>query len=174
MFVIFYISIICNNLNFQNQIFYNLQQLTNNKLPSLTQYKYKNKNICISPLSIYQIISLVSNGANGQTQKEILQVLTQKNDQKTQINLNSNNINILKIYDNNLKISIANAIMSKVPISQKFGLISQRYKIFYSFLKNVEQVNKWCEENTNGKIKKIIDNINGVDLILLNAVYFNY
>ena len=174
LFVIFYISIICNNLNFQNQIFYNLQQLTNNKLPSLTQYKYKNKNICISPLSIYQIISLVSNGANGQTQKEILQVLTQKNDEKTQIILNSNNINILKIYDNNLKISIANAIMSKVPISQKFGLISQRYKIFYSFLKNVEQVNKWCEENTNGKIKKIIDNINGVDLILLNAVYFNY
>ncbi len=173
LFIIFNI-IICNNLNFQNQIFYNLQQLTYNKLQSLTGYKYKKKNICISPLSIYQIISLTSNGANGKTQKEILEVLTKKNDQKTQINLNINNENILKIYNNNINISIANAIMSKIPISDKFGLICKRYKAFYSILKNVEQVNKWCEENTNGKIKKIIDNINGVDLILLNAVYFKY
>jgi serpin B len=173
LFIIFNI-IICNNLNFQNQIFYNLQQLTYNNLLSLTEYKYTKKNICISPLSIYQIISLVSNGANGITQKEILQVLTKKDDQKTQINLNLNNENILKIYDNNLNISIANAIMSIIPISEKFGLICKRYNAFYSVLRNVEQVNKWCEENTNGKIKKIIDNINGIDLILLNAVYFKY
>ena len=64
-------------------------------------YNDPNKNICISPLSIYQIISLTSNGANGKTQKEILEVLTKKNDQKTQINLNINNENILKNYDKN-------------------------------------------------------------------------
>ena len=30
------------------------------------------KNVCISPLSIYQIVSLLSNGATGKTKNEIL------------------------------------------------------------------------------------------------------
>ena len=58
--------------------------------------------------------------------------------------------------------------MTKIPISQKFCLICKKYNAFYSILKNVEQVNKWCEEKTNGKIKKIIDNIKGIELILLS------
>ncbi len=175
LFIIFNI-IICNNLNFQNQIFYNLQQLTYNNLLSLTEYKYTKKNICISPLSIYQILGLVSNGANKETQTEILQTLTQDKNitSKTQINLNLNNENILNIYENNNNISIANAILSKVSISENFILISKRYKAFNSILTNVDQVNKWCKEKTNGKIDKILDNINGIELILLNAVYFNY
>ena len=64
--------------------------------------------------------------------------------------------------------------MTKIPISQQFSLISKRYKAFYTILKSVEQVNKWCEEKTHGKIKKIIDSIKGIELILLNAVYFKY
>ena len=33
-------------------------------------------------------------------------------------------------------------------------------------------MNKWCSEKTNGKINHIIDSINGIEMILLNAVYF--
>ena len=58
--------------------------------------------------------------------------------------------------------------MSKIPITEDFSLICKRYNAFFSILKNVEQVNKWCEEKTNGKIKKIIDNIKGIELILLS------
>ena len=170
----FIIIIKCENLTFQTNLFNNLQKLTYNKLLSLNNYIYQNKNICISPLSIYQIMSLVSNGANGNTQKEILKSLIpfNDNDLKLQIELNKNNVNILKTYNNNEKISIANAIMSKIPISDDFSLICKRYNAFYSILKNVQQVNKWCEEKTHGKIKKILDNIKGIELILLNAIYF--
>ena len=167
--------IICDNdFTFQTNLFNNLQKLTNNKLSSLTNYNYKKSNICISPISIYQIISLVSNGANGMTQEEILQSLFPKNnlDKSIQIKLNLNNENILKLYEKNENIEIANAIMSKIPISQEFSFICLRYKSFYSILKNVEQVNEWCEEKTHGKIKKIIDDIKDIELILLNAVYF--
>ena len=167
--------IICDNdFTFQTNLFNNLQKLTNNKLSSLTNYNYKKSNICISPISIYQIISLVSNGANGITQEEILQSLFPKNnlDKSIQIKLNLNNENILKLYEKNENIEIANAIMSKIPISQEFSFICLRYKSFYSILKNVEQVNEWCEEKTHGKIKKIIDDIKDIELILLNAVYF--
>ena len=177
LFIIYIISFIsCDNLTFQAKIFENLNQFTYNKLTSFSNYKYKKQNICISPISIYQIISLVSNGANKKTQKEILQALIQNQnlDNKIQINLNLNNEEIIKLYDNNEKLSIANAIMTKIPISQQFSLISKRYKAFYTILKSVEQVNKWCEEKTHGKIKKIIDSIKGIELILLNAVYFKY
>ncbi len=167
--------IICDNdFTFQTNLFNNLQKLTNNKLSSLTNYNYKKSNICISPISIYQIISLVSNGANGITQEEILHSLFPKNnfDKSIQIKLNLNNENILKLYEKNENIEIANAIMSKIPISQEFSFICLRYKSFYSILKNVEQVNEWCEEKTHGKIKKIIDDIKDIELILLNAIYF--
>jgi len=174
--IIFNISTIKNNsISFQSNLYKIIQEFTNNKLQSLTLYKYKKGKICISPLSIYQILSLVSNGANKETQNEILQLIQNKDlSSKTQININLNNENILKIYENNKNISIANAILSKIPISENFLLISKRYKAFNSILKSVEQVNKWCKEKTNGKIDKIIDNINGIELILLNAVYFNY
>ncbi len=174
LLLFFIILIKCENLTFKTNLFNNLQKLTYNKLPSLTNYIYQKKNICISPLSIYQIMSLVSNGANGKTQNEILESLIsfKKNDLKVQIELNKNNLNILKLYDNYDKISIANAIMSKIKITEDFSLTCKRYNAFFSILKNVEQVNKWCEEKTKGKIKKILDNIKGIELILLNAIYF--
>ena len=37
--------------------------------------KNEGENIMISPLSLYQLLSLLSNGASGETRKEILQVL---------------------------------------------------------------------------------------------------
>ena len=173
----FNISTIKNNpITFQSNLYKIIHQFTNNKFESLTSYNYQKGKTCISPLSIYQILSLVSNGANKETQTEILQTLTQDKNitSKTQINLNLNNENILNIYENNNNISIANAILSKISISENFILISKRYKAFNSILTNVDQVNKWCKEKTNGKIDKILDNINGIELILLNAVYFNY
>ena len=175
--IIFNISTIKNNPNsFQTNLYKIIHQFTNNQLESLTLYNYSKGKTCISPLSIYQILSLVSNGANKETQNEILQTLTQDKNisSKTQININLNNENILKIYENNENISIANAILSKISISESFLLISKRYKAFNSILKSAEQVNKWCKEKTNGKIDKIIDDISRIELILLNAVYFNY
>ena len=151
---------------FQTNILNNIFQFTNKKLESITQYDYKKGKICISPLSMYQIISLVSNGAKEKTQLEILETLTSKKNINPNIQINS--------YENNKNISIANTILSKIPITEEFGLISKRYKAFYSILESANQVNSWCEKQTNGKIKKIIENINGIELILLNAVYFKY
>ena len=66
--IIFNISTIKNNsISFQSNLYKIIHEFTNNKLQSLTLYNYKKGKICISPLSIYQILSLVSNGANKQT-----------------------------------------------------------------------------------------------------------
>ena len=89
--IIFNISTIKNNPNsFQTNLYKIIHQFTNNQLESLTLYNYSKGKTCISPLSIYQILSLVSNGANKETQNEILQTLTQDKNisSKTQININ--------------------------------------------------------------------------------------
>ena len=155
----------CEKLSFQSKLFSYLQES-----PS--------KNICISPLSIYQILSLASNSATGETLSEIINTLIpdkQNNSiEKSQSLLNTNNINILNIYNsNNEKVKIANAILSKIRMTKDFIEIGKKYNALIDTLRDEKQVNSWCSEKTNGKINKIIDKIDPLTvMILLNAVYF--
>ena len=138
-------------------------------------YNNPNENVCISPLSIYQIVSLVSNGATGITQKEILQALIpdSKIDKKSQLKINNVNSQILQIYDSKNKyVKIANAVMTKDKIKPHFIKFCKKYNALIEPLQSADQVNKWCSEKTNGKIKHIIDEIGEMRMILLNAVYF--
>ncbi len=136
----------------------------------------QNENICISPLSLYQILSLVSNGAVGKTQEEILNVLVPNNkiNKKIQLSINANNQQIINYYNSkNKKVVIVNGILTKVSLKKEFEKICKKYEAGILPLINVEQINNWCSEKTNGKIKKIIDKISPLTtMILLNAVYF--
>jgi len=137
-----------------------------NKLNS----KYKENNLMISPLSIFQAISLVTNGANEETQKELLKLL----DNKEMEEINLINKEILNIIKDNSSLEIANAIMSKlVPLNEFTQIVKDNYNSEILPLKNVNQVNKWCEKKTHGKINKIIENLDSMTyMIILNAVYF--
>ena len=126
-----------------------------------------NTNIVFSPLSIYQILSLASNGANGNTQIELLKALHQ-NDIVT---LNQCNINYLN-KQNKQSLFIANALFSKFHPIEHFIEIAKKYKATASKLMSVTQVNQWCAKNTNNKITNIINDITDIDLLLVNAIYF--
>ena len=159
---IFISFIYSQKLTFQTTIFSHL-------------YQNQNKNICISPLSIYQVISLVSNGASGKTQDEILKALVPDSsvNKKTQFKLNDVNNKIVKIYNSkNNYVKIANAVMTKQILKSSFLKMCKKYEAFVEPLKSVSQVNNWCSKKTNGKITEIIDSIDKVEMILLNAVYF--
>ena len=161
--IIFNSFIICEELTFQTQMF--------KKIHNTTKIESK-KNILISPLSVYQIISLLSNGANGKTQEEILKTLLidENISDKTLDELNSNNENIIK---NSGKIKIANAILSKIELLNSFINIGKKYDSYIAKLEGVEQVNDWCREHTNGKITKLIDSLSpDIQIVLLNAIYF--
>ena len=136
----------------------------------------QNENICISPLSLYQILSLVSNGAVGKTQEEILNVLVPNNkiNKKIQLSINANNQQIINYYNSkNKKVVMVNGILTKVSLKKEFEKICKKFEAGILPLINVEQINNWCSEKTNGKIKKIIDKISPLTtMILLNAVYF--
>ena len=129
----------------------------------------KGENLIISPLSIFQILSLTSNGAKEQTLLEMLEVLQNKDLEE----LNEINYKILSTINNFKTVDIANAVMTKFIPLQDFSNIAQKYLAPIEPLVSVEQVNDWCSNKTHGKIKKILDELtDDTAMILLNAVYF--
>jgi serpin B len=129
----------------------------------------KGKNLIISPLSIFQILSLTTNGAKNRTQSEMIEAL-QNVDIDT---LNAINFEILEAFKKFSTVEMANAVMSKFTPLQEFLDISEKYCAPLEKLISVEQVNNWCSEKTHGKITKILSQLEPeVQMILLNAVYF--
>ena len=129
----------------------------------------KGENLIISPLSIYQVLSLLANGANGETQSEMLKTLGSN----TLDELNDINFKILSKSTEFSTIDIANAIMARQKPLKDFCDIADKYLASIDTLESVEQVNEWCNKNTHGKIKKIINELSPTTImILLNAVYF--
>ena len=127
------------------------------------------KNIMVSPLSIYHILSLTANGAANKTLKEMLHALSEKNLSE----LNTNNKMISTSISKLKTIELANAIFARFkPLSNFLKIISD-YKAKISVLKDANQVNKWCSDATHKKIAKIVDNISEADkMVLINAIYF--
>ena len=159
---IFYFIILINysfvNCSFQISIF---NQLNN---------KNKGKNLTISPLSIFQALSLVTNGANDETKNELLKILGNKGMEE----INEINLGILSEIKRMSSIEIANAIMTKLsPLPNFILLVKEKYFSEIQPLRNAKQINKWCNDKTHGKIKEIIDNLDdNIFMVILNAVYF--
>ena len=131
--------------------------------------QFINKNLIISPLSAYQILSLAANGAKKNTLTEMISALGGKSLEE----LNKINMKILKEAKKFSTVEIANAIMTKINPNKNFIASGQKYEASIQTLKSVSQVNSWCNAKTHGKIKKILDSLDGnIKMILLNAVYF--
>jgi serpin B len=115
-------------------------------------------------------MSLVTNGANGETQNELLKLL----DNKVMEEINEINLKILSELKEISSLEIGNAIMTKLsPLNTFRKIAKDNYLAEIQPLKNVKQVNKWCEKKTHGKIKEIIDRLDdNIFMIILNAVYF--
>ena len=145
------------NCAFQTNIF---SQINNDK---------SGKNVIISPLSIYQVLSLLSNGAKESTLSEMLSVLGSTSLDE----LNDINYKILSKISSFSTIDIANAVMTRFKPLENFCSVADKYLAPMESLESVEQINEWCKEKTHGKIEKIIEQLSPETImILLNAVYF--
>jgi len=145
------------NCTFQENIF---TQINNDK---------SGKNVIISPLSIYQVLSLLSNGAKESTLSEMLSVLGSSSLDE----LNDINYKILSKISSFSTIDIANAVMTRFKPLENFCSVADKYLAPMESLESVEQINEWCKEKTHGKIEKIIEQLSPETImILLNAVYF--
>ena len=155
--IIFSSLLISLNCSFQSTLFNRMNK------------EKKGENLIISPLSIFQALSLAANGANGKTLSEFLDLL--QSDSLDE--LNELNFQIISIFNKFFTIDISNAVMTKFTPLENFATIAKKYLAPIDPLESVEQVNNWCSNKTHGKIDKILDQLDPNTLmIILNAVYF--
>ena len=148
---------IVSNCSFQMSIFNELNKKSNGK------------NLVISPISIFEALSLASNAAKGLTKNEMIKALQSEN-----INsLNSLNYDLIKVFKNLKTVENANALMARFKPEKEFLEICKNYSAPVETLRSASQVNGWCSQKTHGKINKIIDQLDpSIRFILLNAIYF--
>lgn len=126
-------------------------------------------NFTISPLSIYHILSLTTNGAANKTLEEMLNVLGHKDLNE----MNENNKLLASFIEEIKSVELANAVFTRVRPIESFSQMIKQYKANIDELKSTEQINKWCSDETHGKIQKVINNLSPNDImILINAIYF--
>ena len=123
----------------------------------------EDKSYALSPFSLENTLSVALNGADGQTESDILSAFNITDTQSQNEKFNS----LLGLYKKSKKIEISSA--SSVWINRSktdarfdsdFETTVHRYYSAESHTvkdKNAQiSINKWAEDNTNGKIKEVI------------------
>ena len=139
-------------------------------------------NIFISALSISIALTMTYNGAVGETERAMAEVLEiDALDLSTINNSNKALRNSLENPDPKVEISIANSIWSRQGVEFNPEFL-ERNRVFFgaeiasldfNSPRAIATINEWVDTNTNGKIRKIVERIDPQTLLfLINAIYF--
>jgi serine protease inhibitor len=154
-----------------------------NLLKAETDQK-KDENVIISPLSVQLALYMATNGANGITEDEMLEMLQCKNCDIKSINEQAQLwIQLLSKESGHPTLSISNGFFyddNRLKIlgpGFKNDLAAYDCSFEKSDFSNVsgslKLINDWVKDKTNGKIDQILDDINDADIaFLINALYF--
>ena len=143
----------------------------------------QNENLFLSPYSMAAALSMLYNGAAGETKAEIVTVLGMSNYTPDQVNNYYKELTtaLLKV-DPNTSLSLANAIWARKGITLKnpFVEVNQDYydaevsTLDFSLPSALRTINDWCNEKTKGTIPQILNTISPYTIVILaNAIYFN-
>ncbi|HCY43466.1 MAG TPA: proteinase inhibitor I4 serpin [Prolixibacteraceae bacterium] len=142
------------------------------------------KNTMISPMSVSLALAMVYNGAEGNTKKQMEEMLHKAGLTPDDINQSYKDLVAgLASHDPRVELSISNAIYyrNNFPVKADFITTNQNYYNaevsgldFTKTTQTLNTVNGWVKNNTKGKIDKIIEEVKPNDIMyLLNAIYFN-
>jgi serpin B len=160
-----------------------------NQLFALEIFKESNrqteetKNIILSPFSISTAVSMVYNGANGQTQKAMQNTLEFEGLSLEKINKgNMDNAGYLANVDPYVTLHIANAIFWDENLIFPFNEFISANETYYDAELSpmsfgdpaaLPTINGWVNDKTNGKIEEILKEIRSDEVMfLINALYF--
>ncbi|QIZ69810.1 serpin family protein [Oxynema aestuarii] len=142
----------------------------------------KERNIFISPSSIFLALSMTYNGASGDTQTAIADTLGFGEMDLERVNQENLNFqNSLENADDRVTLNIANSLWLNQNLQflpdfvQRVGESYQAKieRVNFSNTAVTRQINNWVKMQTNGKIDSIVDRLDPDTLILLvNALYF--
>lgn len=141
------------------------------------------KNVFISPLSISTALTMTYNGAEGTTKEAMSRTLGLRN--MTLSRVNEGNLVLLESLesvDDTIQLNLADSVwiestFAKV-VRQEFTSRVSTYFKSEVFTRpfdqsTVDEVNNWISDRTNGKIQKLLEQIDPYDVMfLVNAIYF--
>lgn len=143
----------------------------------------QDKNIFISPLSVSMALGMIYNGADSTTLEAMHETLEYGDLTIQEVNESYRSlIELLTELDPKVIFDIANSIWYRegFPVENDFLTTNQDYfdavvrALDFSSDDAADIINAWVNENTNGKIEKIVDK--PIDpltvMFLINAIYF--
>lgn len=139
-------------------------------LKSVVAVEDKNINLAVSPYSAGVALSMLAEGAEGQTKAEFNQALNdclfKSEDLGDNDSVTVDSVNSLWIDDD---FSVRNRYVSLM--QKDFDALVTT--LSFADPATVKAINNWCSEHTNGKITEIIDELSPNDvMVLVNALYF--
>jgi serpin B len=137
---------------------------------SVVAVEDKDANLAVSPYSAGVALSMLAEGAEGQTKAEFNKALNdclfKSEDLGGNDKITVNSVNSLWVDDN---FSVRNRYVSLM--QKDFDALVTT--LSFSDPATVKAINNWCSEHTNGKITEIIDELSPNDvMVLVNALYF--
>ena len=129
------------------------------------------ENILVSPYSAGVALSMVAEGAEGQTRTEFDEALNGSLFKAVDLGNNDTmtvkSANSVWITDN---FSVRNRFVGL--LEKDFG--AEVVNLNFADPATVKAINNWCSENTEGKITEIVDRLSpSMVMMLINALYFN-
>jgi serine protease inhibitor len=153
------------------------------RLLNAVQKTIPSGNVVLSPVSAALNLSMVLNGADGQTRQEMLSALSLSGWELSAINeANAQLIKVIRTPANSITLSVADSLW----VDSRRAMLRPDYvkqtqawydaemtDIDFSDPAAATRINGWASKQTHGRIDKVIDRIDPADLVLLlNAVYF--
>lgn len=140
-------------------------------IKSVVSVEGNDVNLAVSPYSAGVALSMLAEGAEGQTKVEFNKALNDCIFKAEDLGANDSivvkSVNSLWIDDD---FSIRNRYVNLM--QKDFDALATT--LSFSDPATVKAINNWCAEQTNGKITEIIDKLGSNDvMVLLNALYFN-
>jgi serpin B len=145
---------------------------------------HPSENVLVSPLSVSVALAMTANGARNSTLAGMLSALglPDNGDQNAANNqAYANLLAELKGSKLGVKLAVANAIWAQEGFEFDPDFLTTNWKYFKAAVnvsdfaepETLEAINKWANDNTNGKIPTILKVLDPqVVMYLLNAVYF--
>lgn len=140
------------------------------------------KNVFISPLSISIALGMTYNGAAGKTQEAMAKALELKGMKLEDINSGyAGLMKDLKSSDPRVELLIANSLWARREVEFEPDFLKRNKEFYKARITTLDfadpgspgAINKWVSENTKGKIKKIVEQIDPQTVMfLINAIYF--
>ena len=142
----------------------------------------KGENTFVSPASAMMALAMTYNGSDGETRKAMARALEIEGMSLEEVNQGFVDLkSALAPTDPKIQIKIANSIWARNGFTMKPAFMDRNKQYFgaeiasldFSTPSAVDTINSWANRNTEGKIKKILEEIDSdLVLLLINAIYF--